>query len=181
MWYNSFLDHTPMHSHVFKEGKTMRTKFRLFSIVSTLFLSFLICTGCSMLFANKLRMRDILGKWETDKKICLYQVINRDNFGDSNENYCELVLTVSSGDSVLLSQSIARREGSWKAPPKAFAFGNIEGRTNANKQRFWIVDIDKGHVVTSIDWDTREITGPDDKPPSWAELKGGTVLKAVVP
>jgi hypothetical protein len=59
--------------------------------------------------------------------------------------------------------------------------GELEGRTDATRQRVWIVDKETGEVIATLDRSSNTVTGLRDKPPAWATMEGGVVLNETMP
>jgi hypothetical protein len=97
-----------------------------------------------------------------------------------NYNYAELSLAVDCREAGPGSANVVARRGStfwWGVSP--FEFGKLEGRTDQNREKVWIVDTESRSVVASLDRATRATTGPGDEPPAWADPTGGILLKSV--
>lgn len=47
---------------------------------------------------------------------------------------------------------------------------------DSDGQRVWFVDRAEKKVIGTVDRRSGETTGPDDTPPAWATVEGGTPL-----
>jgi hypothetical protein len=87
-------------------------------------------------------------------------------------------LRISVGDGLARSGGeIQRREFAQAREVRRWEFGKLEGRSEPDGQRLWVVDSASGAIVASLDRYTGAVTGPDDPPPAWAKANGGVVLK----
>ena len=92
-------------------------------------------------------------------------------------NYAALSLCVADPDRRVCSGGEVARLG-WESSSNVagFQFGKLAARTDAGRQRVWIVDTDARRVIASLDCTTGDRTGPCDEAPPWATLEGGTPL-----
>lgn len=57
-----------------------------------------------------------------------------------------------------------------------FNVDEIEVRADETRNKVWFIDKRAGKVIATLDRETGKTTGPDDQPPDWATLDGGTSL-----
>jgi hypothetical protein len=151
--------------------------------------------GCAV-FENRAATPLCEASLDGDRTICLTEYTQQNAaLRGPKYNFDELTLTVGSagvtgtgetackcrfcrpaGDTVHV---VARRDGQDMNSVERFKLGRLEARSNAAREKLWIVDLDASRVVATLDLDTTKTTGPDDEPPAWATPTGGVRLKPI--
>ena len=96
-------------------------------------------------------------------------------------NYSRLILALSADDAIVVNRVVGQRGVRWGERPAGFQLGELEGRTDAARQRVWIIDREAGRVIASVDCKTKLATGWQEPPPTWATLDGGTAIVSMIP
>ena len=150
--------------------RTRHTRFA--EILVSVCATFLVA-GC----AGKDRDLVYRGEINESETIELRQTVKADAFKSGPEqNYAALRISV--GDGLARSGGeIQRREFQRARDVKRWEFGRLQGRSEPDGQRVWVVDISTGAIIASLDRHSGAVTGPDDASPMWATTNGGVVLK----
>jgi hypothetical protein len=149
-------------------GESMRfARFFLFSLAA---LGPIGCTQAD---------RDLVyrGAINDSETIELRQTVKSDAFKSGPDaNFAALRISV--GDGLARSGGeLERHEFERAGDVQRWNFGRLEGRSEPDGQRVWVVDTAAGRVIASLDRYTGAVTGPSDPPPAWATTFGGMVLK----
>ena len=108
----------------------------------------------------------------------LYRRSHISGLDDSaRSNYSLLTLRVKSGEDE--EYYVVGRKDKELAHHPDFDFGELAGRMDKDRERFWIVDLKQGGVVTAVDRRAGRVTVYGASPPSWAGLEEGIPLTAV--
>lgn len=93
-----------------------------------------------------------------------------------DSNFASLRISVGDG----LSQAggeIERREYERANEVQRWQFGRLEGRSEPDGQKVWVLDMATGRVIAALDRYTGAVTGPSDESPIWATANGGVALR----
>jgi hypothetical protein len=96
--------------------------------------------------------------------------------GEADREYEELILEVKPREhsqSKVVLKSVDSKSGDLVGQ---FNADEIEVRADETRNKVWFVDKRAGKVIATVDRETGKTTGPDDEPPAWATLEGGTLL-----
>lgn len=121
------------------------------------------------------------GEINDEETIELRQEIRSNLLKDGEEeNFAALHLSVG-GNQMKSGVEVAKREFAKAGDVRAWQFGVLDGRSEPDGQKVWIVDLGSKKVVTSLDRYKGSATGPEDAAPPWALIDGGTTLKRLYP
>lgn len=121
------------------------------------------------------------GEINDEETIELRQVISRSLLkGGGEANFAALHLSVG-GNQMRSGVEVDRREFAKAGDVREWQFGALEGRTEPDGQKVWIVDLGMKKIVTSLDRYKGSATGPEDTAPPWALIDGGAALKRTHP
>jgi hypothetical protein len=96
--------------------------------------------------------------------------------GEPERAYELLRVVVKPRQQLRFEQTVKTVELKFGVPPGQCRFENVEARRDETGQKVWFVQGDTSRIVATLDLQTRETTGPDDKPPDWATPDGGEPL-----
>ena len=96
------------------------------------------------------------------------------------ENFAALHLSVG-GNQMKSGVEVSKREFAKAGDVQPWQFGPLEGRSEPNGQKVWVVDLNVKKIIVSLDRYKGSATGPEDSPPAWALIDGGTTLKRLYP
>ena len=143
----------------------------------------LVCimnAGCAPLFQAS-RIHDVYrGRLDESRIVRLSETRQVDGMHPEGD-YSQLVLALSADDAIVVNRVVGHRGASRGERPAGFQLGELEGRTDADRQRVWIIDREAGRVIASVDCKTKLVTGWQEPPPTWATLDGGTVIESMIP
>jgi len=151
--------------------------------------------GC-VVFENRAATPVCWARLDADRTIGLTEYVQHNAvLRGPKYNVDELTLTVSSASATAAGQAtckcrccrpagdnvrvVARRGEQDRSGVRRFQLGRLEARSDAARDKLWIVDLDAGRIVATLDLDTMKTTGPDDEPPAWATLTGGVRLEPI--
>ena len=143
----------------------------------------LVCVmnaGCAPLFQAR-QIHDVYrGRLDESRFVTLREAKQADSMHPGG-NYSKLILALSADDAIVVNRVVGQRGVSRGERPAGFQLGELEGRTDADRQRVWIIDREAGRVIASVDCKTKLVTGWQEPPPTWATLDGGTVIESMIP
>ena len=143
----------------------------------------LVCVmnaGCAPLFQAQMFREVYRGRLDESRIVSLSEERLHDAM-HPGANYRKLILAFSADDAVVVNRVIGERGVRRGERPAGFQLGELEGRTDADRQRVWIIDREAGRVIASVDCKTKLVTGWQEPPPTWATLDGGTVIESMIP
>ena len=133
--------------------------------------------GCHHVFGSRSVRVD---GWKIQDNNEVYVIQRASHFpawADSELTYVDVVLETRSGGRVVHRRTLARREQSELLEEGRIKLGILEARSNAERNRVWIVDKNSQRVIASHDRLTKITTGLDEQAPSWASPAEGVMLE----
>ena len=143
----------------------------------------LVCimnSGCASAFQNRMWHDVYRGRLDESRIVRLSEARLHDAM-HPGADYRKLILALSADDAVVVKRVVGQRGVRRGERPAGFQLGELEGRTDADRQRVWIIDQEAGRVIASVDCKTNLVTGWQEPPPTWATLDGGTVIESMIP